>query len=269
MAQLSELFKTTKPLIGMVHLLPLPGSPRSRGDISIVEDRAVADVRALVEGGVHGVLFENFGDAPFTKGKVKPLTVSTMTRVVLRCVKDLDLPFGINVLRNDWEAALGIAATTGASFIRVNILSGVYATDSGMIEGEGYACMRERQALTRELGIDIALYADALTKHGRPLTEQTVEDATLDLVKRVGVDGVIITGPRTGAPAKEADVAAAKQAAGNTPVLVGSGVNPDNIKNYSQFAQGFIVGSYLKKDGKLDEPVDSARLKKLVQILED
>ncbi|WP_455392717.1 BtpA/SgcQ family protein [[Eubacterium] cellulosolvens] len=262
-----ELFKTNKPLIGMVHLPPLPGAPGWAGDITGLETRVSSDVKALVDGGVHGLLFENFGDMPFTKSKVSPLTVSAMTKVILSCAEKVQVPFGINVLRNDWGAALAISAVTGASFIRINILTGAYVTDQGLIEGEGYACMRERRAIEHEVGRRILIIADADTKHGRPLVVQRLEDITRDLVERLGVDGVIVTGERTGGETKAADVALAAAAAGDVPVLVGSGVRPDNISKYTKYAQGFIVGTYLKTAGEIHEPVDVSRVREVVKTL--
>jgi membrane complex biogenesis BtpA family protein len=262
-----ELSKSEPPIIGMVHLLPLPGAPGWSGDLSAVEQRAKADVSALVGGGVHGLLFENFGDAPFTKGNVGPLTVSCMTAVVQSCIKDQDIPFGINVLRNDWEAALAIAAVTGAAFIRINILTGVYATDQGVIEGAGYRCLRYKRSLEQELGTDLAIFADAHTKHGRPLVDQPLEDVVKDLGERMKVDGIIITGTRTGAPALEEDLKCAIAAAGSVPILVGSGVDKNNIKKYSKYVHGFIVGSSVKEDGDVSKPVDHVRVKELVECL--
>ena len=136
----------------MVHIPPLPGSPGWRGDFVRLEEWVKSYVASLVAGGAHGILFENFGDIPFAKAKVGPLTVSAMTRIIQNSVRDLDIQFGVNVLRNDWEAALAIAAVTGATFIRVNILTGAYVTDQGLIEGDAYACMRRRSELVREVG---------------------------------------------------------------------------------------------------------------------
>ena len=179
---LNELFSTRKPLIGMVHLPPLPGSPGWGGDFDDVEAKVASDVDALVAGGVHGILFENYLDVPFKKGDVGALTVSAITKVVLDSTKNVEIPFGINVLRNDWESALSIAGITGASFIRINILYGTYATDSGVIEGSADACLRFRSALERELGKKILIFADVFVKHATPLFECTLEESVHDLV---------------------------------------------------------------------------------------
>jgi membrane complex biogenesis BtpA family protein len=119
----------------------------------------------------------------------------------------------------------------------------------------------------REIGRKILIFADAHTKHGKPLIEQSLEDITRDLVERIGVDGVIVSGERTGEPTKLEDVATTAKVAGGVPVLVGSGVKLDNIIKYSKYAQGFIVGTYLKKAGKIHNPVDITRVKGLVKAI--
>ena len=250
----------------MVHLPPLPGAPGWSDDFSKLEAFALQDTRALVAGGVDGILFENYGDAPFTKHQVSSLTISSMTRVILHCVKNLEIPFGVNILRNDWRSALSIAAVTGGAFIRANILSGAYLTEQGVIEGEGYSCMRFRYDLASIFGRMIAIFADAHSKHAQPLLEQPLADAIKDLTERTGVDAVIITGTRTSAPTKLSDVKLALKVAGKSTIIVGSGVNPKNLRDFLPYCQGFIVGSYFKKNGKIDAPVDIERVKTLIKI---
>jgi membrane complex biogenesis BtpA family protein len=264
----SKLFKTKHPIIGMVHLPPLPGAPGWSGDFSKLETFALQDTQALVLGGVDGIIFENFGDAPFTRHQVGSLTVSSMTRVILHCLNNIEVPFGVNVLRNDWRSALSIAAVTGGAFIRANILSGAYLTEQGVIEGEGYSCMRFRYDLASTFGRMIAIFADAHSKHAQPLLEQTLDNAIKDLTERTGVDAVIITGSRSGAPTKLSEVKLASKIAGKSLVIVGSGVNPKNLQDFLPYCQGFIVGSYFKKNGKIDAPVDIERVKGLIKIVD-
>src|SRR5437867_8835224 len=144
-----------KAVFGMVHLAPLPGAPLFGGSIDAVVEAAVNDARALAAGGCDGVVFENFGDRPFRK-HVDPETIAAMTRVILEASRDLHLPFGVNALRNDARAALGIGAATGAAFIRVNIHIGAMVTDQGIIEGEAADTLRHRAAFAS----DVLLFAD-------------------------------------------------------------------------------------------------------------
>jgi len=150
---LIQIFKTANPMIGVVHLLPLPTSPRWQGDLRAVIARAEQEATALAAGGAHGIIIENFFDAPFPKSCVDPAVVSAMTLVVERLKQLVTLPIGINVLRNDARSALAIAACTSVSFVRVNVLTGVMATDQGLIEGEAHAILRYR----RELGADVKI----------------------------------------------------------------------------------------------------------------
>jgi membrane complex biogenesis BtpA family protein len=260
-----EIFKSNHPVIGMFHLPPLPGSPNWSGSLVELNEQVLADFDALSQGGVHGILVENFGDAPFTKNKVHPLTVSMITRVVQYCKTNFDIPIGINVLRNDWEAALSIAAATDASFIRINILSGAFATDQGIIEGNAYECLRFRRQLELELDRKILIFADVNTKHGTPLHQQSLAATTDDLVKRIGPDGLIVTGSSTGIPPDEKDVKEVKEHSGGIPVFVGSGVNPGNIRKFITHTSGFIVGTYFKKDGVIKNKVDPLRVETLMK----
>jgi membrane complex biogenesis BtpA family protein len=260
-----ELFKSSHPVIGMVHLPPLPGSPNWNSNLEELDEQTLADFNALYKGGVHGILIENFGDVPFTKNKVHPLTVSMITRVITNCKAKHNIPIGINVLRNDWEAALSIAAATDASFIRINILSGAFATDQGIIEGNAYECLRFRRQLERELDRKILIFADVNTKHATPLHQQTLAATTDDLVKRIGPDGLIVTGSSTGIPPDEKDVKEVKEHSGGIPVFVGSGLNPGNIKKYVIHATGFIVGTYFKKNGHIKNMVDPLRVATLMK----
>src|SRR5881227_4051911 len=154
-----------RPLFGMVHLAPLPGAPLFGGSLDAVIDAALADARALREGGCDGMLFENFGDRPFFKEGVEARTVAAMTRVILEVAREVALPFGVNVLRNDAASALAIAAATGAAFIRVNVHTGAMVADQGIIEGEAAATMRRRTALCP----DVFVFADHMVKHAVPL----------------------------------------------------------------------------------------------------
>ena len=167
---LKQIFKTQTPIIGVVHLLPLPTSPRWGGSLKAVLDRAEQEATALASGGVHGIIVENFFDAPFPKDQVDPAVVSAMTIAVQRLQNLVTLPIGINVLRNDARSAIAIATCTDAQFIRVNVWSGAMVTDQGIIEGRAHELMRYR----RELGSDVKIFADVLVKHAQPLSGRTL-----------------------------------------------------------------------------------------------
>ncbi|MEO1182562.1 MAG: BtpA/SgcQ family protein [Cyanobacteria bacterium J06636_28] len=258
--ELNALFKTSTPVIGVVHLLPLPSSARWQGSLPAVMDRAIQESVALASGGVNGIIVENFFDAPFTKGAVDPAVVSAMTVVVSRLRQLVAVPIGVNVLRNDAHSGLAIAACTGAEFIRVNVLTGVMATDQGVIEGDAHRLMRYR----KELGADVKVFADVLVKHAAPVgsmaPESAMANAVADTIHRGLADAVIVSGGATGYPPTSQDLASAKAAAGKTPVLVGSGANVENVPKLMQSADGVIVSSSLKRWGQIEQPVDPNRV---------
>lgn len=254
-------FKTKNPIIGVVHLAPLPTSPRWGGSLKTVIERAEQEATALAAGGVDGLIIENFFDAPFTKQQVDPAVVSAMTLIVDRIKNLVVLPIGINVLRNDAHSALAIATCVHAQFIRVNVLTGVMATDQGIIEGQAHELLRYR----RELASDVKILADVLVKHARPLGTPNLTTAVKDTIERGLADGVILSGWATGCPPSFEDLELAAAAANGTPVFIGSGANLDNIGQLLRAADGVIVASSLKRHGKISEPVDPIRVSQFVE----
>ncbi|WP_062250537.1 photosystem I biogenesis protein BtpA [Fischerella sp. NIES-3754] len=258
---LYQLFKTRTPIIGVVHLLPLPTSPRWGGSLKEVIDRAEQEATALASGGVNGIIVENFFDAPFTKNQVDPAVVSAMTVVVQRIQNMVTLPIGINVLRNDAKSAMAIASCVRAQFIRVNVLTGVMATDQGLIEGEAHQLLRYR----RELGSDVKIFADVLVKHARPLSSPNLTVAVQDTIERGLADAVILSGWATGSPPNQEDLELATQAAAGTPVFVGSGASWENVATLLQAADGVIVSSSLKRHGRREQTIDPIRVSQFVE----
>jgi uncharacterized protein len=258
---LYQLFKTRTPIIGVVHLLPLPTSPRWGGSLKAVIDRAEQEALALASGGVDGIIVENFFDAPFTKSQVDPAVVSAMTVVVQRIQNLVPLPMGLNVLRNDARSGLAIASCLKAQFIRVNVLTGVMATDQGLIEGDAHQLLRYR----RELGSDVKIFADVLVKHARPLSSPNLTVAVKDTIERGLADAVILSGWATGSPPNLEDLELATQAANGTPVFIGSGANSENIATLMQAADGAIVSSSLKRQGRIEQPIDPNRVSQFME----
>ncbi len=258
---LIQIFKTPNPVIGVVHLLPLPTSPRWGGNLRAVIDRAEQEAVALASGGVDGIIVENFFDAPFAKDQVNPAVVSAMSLIVHRLMNMVTLPIGINVLRNDAHSALAIATCTQAQFIRVNVLTGVMATDQGLIEGRAHELLRYR----RELGSDVKIFADVLVKHARPLSAPNLTVAVQDTIERGLADAIILSGWATGSPPSLEDLELAKAAADGTPVFIGSGANWENISTLMQAVDGVITCSSLKRHGRRDQPIDPIRVSRFVE----
>ncbi|MBC8144035.1 MAG: BtpA/SgcQ family protein [bacterium] len=247
-------------IIGMVHLKPLPGSVGWRGSMQHVIDLALADAHALSDGGVDAIMIENFGDVPFRKDDVEAHTVAAMTHVISEIKRAVQLPLGVNVLRNDAASAIAIAAVCGAAMVRINVHVGAMLTDQGIIEGRA----ADTLALRRRLDVDIKILADVDVKHARPIAEFPIEDAAADAVERGLADAIIITGSRTGAGVDIERLRQARNAVA-VPVLVGSGVTDETVALLRNECDGAIVGSWLKVDGDISKSVDVQRVRRLVQ----
>lgn len=249
-------------LIGMCHAPPLPGSPRYSGDLSAVHERVVADARTLAAGGVDAIFLENFGDVPFFPDRVPPSAIANLAVLALRIRESTGLPLGINVLRNDARSALAIAHAVGAAFIRVNVLSHARVTDQGVIQAVAHELLRDRAALRAE---NIRILADVDVKESTPLgAPLQIEDEASDTLHRGLADGLIVSGSNTGSAADCDQLRRVKSVAGEAPVLVGSGVTAENVSSLMPYADGFIVGTSLKVDGRVDNPVDERRVHALV-----
>jgi hypothetical protein len=260
---LKNIFKSARPIIGVVHLLPLPTSPRWGGSLKSVLDRAEQEAAALAAGGVDGLIVENFFDAPFAKDQVDPAVVSAMSLIVQRLMNLVPLPIGINVLRNDAKSAMAIATCTGAKFIRVNVLTGVMATDQGLIEGQAHQLLRYR----RELGSEVRILADVLVKHARPLGSPNLTTAVCETIERGLADAIILSGWATGSPPSYEDLELAMNAAKGVPVFIGSGASWENIPQLIQSADGVIVASSLKRSGQVEQRVDPIRVSRFVEAM--
>jgi len=260
---LKELFGVEKPIVGMVHLLPLPGSPgfRDRGLARILE-RAVQDAKALEAGGIDGLIVENLGDAPYFKANVPPETVSAMAVAVRSVIGEVGVPVGVNVLRNDAKAALAVACACGGKFIRVNVFTDAMMTDQGIIEACAPELLRYRRRLRAE---EIKIFADVYVKHATSLVPRPLEEMAADAVHRGMADALIVTGPRTGAKVELEDLVKVKGAVPDTPVLAGSGIDKTNVVEILERCDGAIVGTSLKVDGITTNPVDRRRVTELVQ----
>ena len=236
----------------MVHLGPLPGAPNYGGDMAALIEAAARDARILVDAGFDALMVENFSDAPFFADDVPPVTIAAMTRAVSAVLDAGGVPVGVNVLRNDALGALAVAAATGASFIRVNVLSGSMMTDQGPVVGRAAEVARAR----RELAPGVRVFADVFVKHATPPYGLTLEQATSDLAHRGGADAVVVSGTATGAAPDAATVAAVRSAADGLPILVGSGVTSLTVGGFLAEADGVIVGTSLKVESVTTNPVD-------------
>ncbi|MBI5388442.1 MAG: BtpA/SgcQ family protein [Verrucomicrobia bacterium] len=253
-----------KWFLGTVHLLPLPGSPRWGGDTDAVVRHAVRDAVAYARGGADALVIENFHDVPFTCGAVTPEVVASMARVAAAIRDAVALPMGFNVLRNDARAGVGLCAACGGAFLRVNVHSGVMLTDQGLIEGNAYETLRTRSRLCPAAMV----LADVQVKHAVPLGGCPIEQAARDTLERGLADALIVSGTGTGVATDLEDVRRVRAACPGARLLLGSGVTVQNVGPFLPFVNGAIVGSSLKKDGKLMNPVDVRRVAALAKALQ-
>ena len=219
------------------------------------------DLLALKRGGAHAVIMENFGDAPFAAESAGPAAVACLTSLACEARTLFPGPLGINLLRNDGLGAMAIAAAAGADFIRVNVLVGARLADQGVLNGIAEKLLRFR----RRIGADrIRIFADVDVKHSAPLAPgYTLEDEARDAWERGGADALILSGAGTGHGTDPDHVRRAHTSAPRAPLLLGSGTTLDNLADYLPEASGFIVGTALKRAGK----IDPARVRAFVRAL--
>jgi membrane complex biogenesis BtpA family protein len=256
------IFERRPLLLGVVHLLPLPGSPRFAHDRSLVREAARRDATALLEGGMAGFVVENFGDAPFHSGAVEPVTVAEMATISaeLRILAGREAVIGVNVLRNDAAGALAVASAASADFIRVNVHSGAMLTDQGWIEGGAAETLRRRRAW--EASVLIA--ADVGVKHAIRPPGFNIVEAARETVGRGLADALICTGVATGAPVDLEEIGRIRAALPEISILAGSGATVETIATILEQADGAIVGTSLKEDGDVARPVDPDRVRAFV-----
>lgn len=262
------MFKTAAKarcaVIGMIHLLPLPGSPLFAGNIKAIRETAIRDADTLVRGGVHALMLENFGDVPFFKSNLPPHVIAHITAVAAEVKKQFDLPLGINCLRNDGLSALSIAHAVGADYIRVNILTGARVTDQGVIEGIGAELMRLRATLNAQ---SIKVLADVDVKHSAPLGPTQLEHEVDDTLERGLADGLVVSGAGTGKATDVEKVKRVRAVAPKANIFIGSGVTRESLPNFLPHVTGVIVGTHFKVDGQVEKPVDIKRVKALMSLV--
>lgn len=262
----AELFGRTKAVIGVIHLLPLPGSSAYDGQsMEALTAFALAEAERYRAGGVDGLIVENHGDIPFAKqNRLGPETAACMAVVANAVRRAAGLPIGINVLANAAQVALAVAKASGGRFIRVNQWANAYVANEGIIEGPAAEATRYRAWLHAP---DVRVFADVHVKHGAHAI--TADRSLAELARDVeffDADAAIVTGQRTGDSASMEELRAI--AAGTAlPILVGSGVTPDNVGDVFAIADGVIVASALKRDGVWWNEVDPDRMAAFAQAV--
>ena len=248
-------WKRDKPIIGMIHLKPLPGSVHQSQTIQNIINSAKNDAKILVKAGIDGLLIENYGDYPYVRTKNPSETIAALAVITSELKTEFQVPMGINILRNGCTQAMAIASVCEVDFIRCNVFTGAYVTDQGIIQGAARRVAMKR----KKLNSNVKVFADILCKHASPISKRDFLEECRDALYRGSADAIIITGTRTGVPPRKEDLVRLKEH-NLEPILIGSGLNADNCQKFLQYADGAIVGSFFKRDGDISQPVDLERV---------
>lgn len=267
LAGLPDMFGVDKPIIGMVHLPPLPGSPNYDGrGLDPVIEWALRDVDTYQRAGVDGLIVENMWDYPYFVGEDVPPEAMTAQAVAAReVVKAANVPTSINVIHNGGPVTLSIALAAGATFVRICILTGARLWDTGELDhGCASRLLRHRKNLQAE---HIKIFADVDKKHSLPFPGLDLE-THIEWTDFYLADALIVSGRMTGdAPSLE-KVRKAKELSRGRPLLMGSGTSAENIADFLRHADGAIVGTSIKVDGQGENPVDAQRMAAYMRAVE-
>ncbi len=261
----TTLFTSPKPIIGMIHVGALPGTPANCQSVSEIIAQAVREAAIYREGGVEGIAIENMHDVPYLSGEVGPEIVAAMTLVGQAVKAESRLPVGIQILAGANIEAMAVACAADLDFIRAESFVFAHLADEGLIESSAAKLLRYRKMI----GADrVQVWADVKKKHSsHAITADISLGAMAETVEFMRGDAVIITGGVTGDPPKLADVEEAK-AHCRLPVILGSGVDDKNIAEFWPKADGFIIGSYFKVEGKWQNTVDARRVERLMKTVD-
>lgn len=254
-----DLFGQKLPIIGMVHLLALPGAPAYGGDVDAIYARAEADTVALTNAGADALIVENFGDEPYLIGEPTPIQLALMAAITRDVRRKASVPVGVNVQFNAWMAEIAIAHACRADFVRVEVFVDRVLMAQGLVEPCAAQITRYRAALGAER---VLLFADIQTKYTRNVIPQPLAQSARD-ARDAGADALIVTGAATGSATPLDDVQVAKEAV-SLPVLVGSGTTAANVKDVLKIADGAIIGSAFKVEGRASNPVSVERTRALL-----
>jgi len=262
---LTALFSNPNPIIGVIHVAALPGAPANTLPVSEIIAQAISEAAIYRDCGVDGVIIENMHDTPYLRCSVGPEIVAAMAVIGHAVKTESRLPTGVQILAGANIEAMAVAHAANLDFIRAEGFAFAHVADEGLIQSSAAALLRYRKMI----GADrVQVWADVKKKHSsHAITADVSLGATAEAVEFMRGDAVIVTGSVTGEAPRIVDVEEAK-AHCRAPVLLGSGIDADNIADFYQAADGFIIGSYFKADGHWANPVDAERVRKLVRLVE-
>ena len=251
------LFSRPKPVIGVIHAGALPGTPCSSQTVAELMASAKQEAQLYREAGVDGVIVENMHDVPYLRGEVGPEIVAAMTAICIEVKKECRLPVGVQILAGANIEAMAVAHAAALDFIRAEGYAYAHVADEGLIQASAAKLLRHRRMIGAER---VQVWTDVKKKHAaHAITADVSLGETAETVEFMGADCVIVTGSATGKPPTVADIKAAKSHC-RLPVFLGSGIDENNIAEFYEHADGFIVGSAFKVGGLWSNGVDAARV---------
>lgn len=260
----SSLFSNTKPVIGVIHVGALSGTPANDKSIAELIDIAIHEARIYTDYGVDGIIVENTHDVPYLKGSVGAEIVAEMTIVCHAVKSESKLPVGVQILAAANIEAMAVAHAAHLDFIRAESFAFSHVADEGLIESCAAKLLRYRKTIGAE---NVEVWTDIKKKHSsHAITSDISLGATAETVEFMRGDAVIITGNMTGDAPKLSDVEEAKTHC-RLPVYLGSGVDVNNISEFYKTADGFIIGSYFKTDGHWKSDVDKNRVRQFMDVV--
>lgn len=264
MKWIKELFGTEKPIIGMCHIRALPGDPyydSSDGYMEKIVELARRDMISLQEGGVDAILFSNEFSLPYLL-KVEPLTMACVARIIGELKSEIEVPYGINML---WDpiASIDVATATDACFVR-EIMSGVYASDFGIWNTNPGETARHK---VRTGNKNLTLLYNIVPEAAKYLSERDIEEIARTTVFNNKPDALCVSGLTAGAETDTQILSRVKRAVPDTAVFCNTGCRAENIEKQLAVADGAIVGTTFKTDGKFENFVDIKRVKEFMSIV--
>src|SRR5882724_1106246 len=265
---MTQLFSQAKPVIGVIHVGALPGTPLNTQKVAELVTSAKREAKLYREAGVDGVMIENMHDVPYLRAEVGPEIVAAMTMIASEVKSEVKseghLPVGIQILAGANIEAMAVAHAAGLDFIRAEGYAYAHVADEGLIQASAARLLRYRRLIG---AAHIQVWADVKKKHSaHAITADVSLGATAETIEFMGADCVIVTGSVTGEAPKVDDMKEAKTHC-HLPVILGSGISADNIAEFYNEADGFIIGSSFKVDGHWSNTVDPSRVATLMRSL--
>lgn len=254
---MKKTFNVKKPIIGMIHIDPLPGTPNYKGSVKKIIDKALEESEIYLNAGINSIAIENMHDVPYLNRNVGPEIISLMSIIAYEVKNKINIPVGIQILAGANKEALASAKSAGIDFIRAEGFVFTHVADEGIMNSDAGELLRYRKMIDAE---NILIFTDIKKKHSSHLltADVTIEE-TAKAAEFFLSDGLILTGTSTGKEADLNEIKAVKRAS-KLPVIIGSGITEKNVENYLPFCDAMIVGSYFKKSGNWKNTVDGKRV---------